>query len=275
MPSLTALYNSCMLHTEIEKPGVLLVGHGTRDAAGLAEFRLLVERVRTAANGQPVEGAFLELAEPALGEGVDRLVAAGCTTIRIVPLLLFAAGHAKQDVPAAADEAAARHRGLKVEIASPLGCAEPIVALSVRRYQETLSQRPCVPPEQSFLLLVGRGTSDAEAIEEVRFFTALRAKRTPVARAETCFVAVARPSLSEGLERAAAAGLLRVVVQPHLLFAGQVLDEITSAVARQAEVSPGIEWVLTGHLGPEAELVAAVLESAGMSSRAGLSESAK
>src|SRR5436190_70542 len=79
--------------------GLLLVGHGTRDSAGLAEFRelhrLLVER----AGELPVESCFLELAEPNISAGIEALLARGVRQIVVAPLLLFAAGHAKRDIP--------------------------------------------------------------------------------------------------------------------------------------------------------------------------------
>src|SRR5258707_5141020 len=93
--------------------GLLLVGHGTRDAAGLDEFAVVVERVRVAAS-EPVEGCFLELARPTIGEGLARLVDRGVRRVTVVPVLLFAAGHAKRDIPAAVEEAAARHPEITV-----------------------------------------------------------------------------------------------------------------------------------------------------------------
>jgi sirohydrochlorin ferrochelatase len=41
-----------------------------------------------------------------------------------------------------------------------------------------------------------------------------------------------------------------VVVQPHLLFGGVLLERIRNVVERQAQCHPRIEWLLTDHLGP-------------------------
>src|SRR5436190_669000 len=85
--------------------GLLLVGHGTRDAEGLAEFaslaRLVMERLPEFA----VEPCFLELAEPDIPTAVHRLMASGIRQLTVAPLLLFAAGHAKRDIPMTVAEA--------------------------------------------------------------------------------------------------------------------------------------------------------------------------
>jgi sirohydrochlorin ferrochelatase len=247
---------------QMSSSAVLLVGHGTRDVRGLAEFERLAESVAGHVNGKRVKRAYLELAGPTILEAIERLAAEGATSIRVVPLLLFAAGHAKRDLPAAVEAAARRHPGLKVEIAPAFGCDEEILALSERRFEEALAERSVVGRDRTMLLLVGRGTSDAEAIDEVRQFAALRREQSGVGRADVCFVAAARPSLVDGMGMAAQAGYPRVVVQPHLLFAGQVLDEIQAAVRSIERQTMGTEWILTRHLGPEEELVRAVVRRA-------------
>src|SRR5688500_8451642 len=80
--------------------GYLLVGHGTRDAIGQAEFLQLAKLVAERAS-VPVEPCFLELAQPTIEEGLQRLAQRGVQRVLIIPLLLFTAGHAKQDVPEA------------------------------------------------------------------------------------------------------------------------------------------------------------------------------
>jgi sirohydrochlorin ferrochelatase len=50
----------------------------------------------------------------------------------------------------------------------------------------------------------------------------------------------------------------RIIVQPHLLFRGFVLEEIRSAVSRRQTAMPGAEWIVSAHLGPEQEVVEAI-----------------
>ena len=103
------------------RTGLLIVGHGTRSERGLAEFREAVELVARGSPGVPVAGCFLELARPSIKEGMARLVADGCQRIVVLPLLLFAAGHAKQDIPAAVQAAARDYPQLELALAEHLG----------------------------------------------------------------------------------------------------------------------------------------------------------
>jgi sirohydrochlorin cobaltochelatase len=250
------------MHGESSKQltsAVLLVGHGTRDELGLREFDELAVEVGRRLGNRRVRRAFLELAEPSISEAIDRLAAEGVRSILVVPLFLFAAGHVKHDVPAAVDKGVARHRELRIDIAPAFGCDEEILALSARRFEESLAGRADVPRQRTMLLLVGRGTRDADAVDEVRRLAALRHMQSSVGNAEVCFVAAARPTLEEGLRLAAEAGFPRVVVQPHLLFAGQVLDDVRAAVKLIEREAAGVEWIVAEHLGPAEELVRAIL----------------
>lgn len=241
---------------------VLLVGHGTRDPSGQAEFRTLAAKVAAALAPAAVEAGNIELAEPTIGDAFGRLVERGVEQVRIVPLLLFAAGHAKLDVPEAIRQAAASHSHIRTDVVPPFGRDERILWLSERRYCEALAGRPVVTNQESYWLLVGRGSSDASACEDLARFAVERARRSSLSRFGYCFVAAARPTLAEGLATAMAGQVKRIVVQPHLLFRGAVLDEVAAAVERSHSERPDIDWVLTSHLGPEQELVEAVIEHA-------------
>jgi sirohydrochlorin cobaltochelatase len=244
--------------------GLLLVGHGTRDAAGLDEFAVLVERVRAAAS-QPVETCFIELARPTIGEGLTRLVERGVRRVTVVPVLLFAAGHARRDIPAAVAEAAARYQGISVQQAGALECHEQVLALSARRFEEAIAGKPAVDSRHTLLIMVGRGSLDAHATAEMHRFARVRAERTPVGRVLTCFLAMQSPSLAEALAEAAGSGFQWIIVQPHLLFSGQLYDEVRAAVESCRRQS-GHDWLVTSVLGPEPELVFAIMERARESS---------
>jgi sirohydrochlorin cobaltochelatase len=292
-----------------QRPGLLLVGHGTRDSRGLGEFQTIARQVAELADGFLVEACYLELAEPSIATAMQRLLERGVRRVTVAPLLLFAAGHAKKDIPGAVE--AARAEGgrrkaeggrkefgasevaekddLVIDYVGALECHEKIVELSARRYEEALAERATVDPAETLLILVGRGSSDAEAIAAMKRFAELRARRTPVGKAEVCFVAVAKPMLDEMLERAARSDFRLIVVQPHLLFAGEVLEEISgqglvvsgqergfgvqgSGLAkRNRELgmgseecgegpTPAKEWILTGHLGASELVAEAVVE---------------
>jgi sirohydrochlorin cobaltochelatase len=243
--------------------GILLVGHGTRDLSGLAEMRRLTAHVAEAMAPQPVEMGFIELAQPTIASAFDRLVQLGADQIGVVPLLLFAAGHAKTDVPQAIRQAASVHGHVKVTVAPPLGLDDSIAVLSRRRFEEAVVNWPRVGADEIYWLLVGRGSSDPEAIAAFGRFAGRQAGRLGLPHYGCAFVAAAQPTLESGLERAVRSvpnGVQRIVVQPHLLFRGAVLDEVDAAVALWQARYSKLEWITCAHLGPEQELVDAVIE---------------
>ena len=107
----------------VPETGVVVVGHGTADPVGAAETRKVVAQVDAILPNIPVELGFLEVIEPTIEMALGRLAAQGCKRVVALPILLFSAGHAKQDVPQSLREAATRY-GLSVTQADPLGLHE-------------------------------------------------------------------------------------------------------------------------------------------------------
>lgn len=240
--------------------GVLLVGHGTRDPVGVAEFLALAELVRARLEPVPVRPGFLELAEPSIDTAIADLAAAGVQSVYVAPVLLFAAGHAKRDIPDAVAAAAARY-GLGVSgQTAHFGCRPELVALSRRRFDEAVSGGEFTPGE-TLHLMVGRGSTDETATAEMREFSARRAAAGSALKTVTAFAAMAEPRIEPALEQAASTGARHIVVQPHLLFAGELLDRVASLTADAARRHPSVTWTLTRHLGAESELVECLVAS--------------
>jgi sirohydrochlorin cobaltochelatase len=235
--------------SSVRPAGILLVGHGTRSALGREEFltlaQLVVKRVDV-----PVEAGFLELAEPTIATATARLVKRGARRIVVAPLLLFAAGHAKDDIPRAVAAALAAIGATEVTAlqVSHLGCHPSIVELSSGRFTESLQVCHPLPAADTCLLLVGRGSHDESATAEMHEFARLIAERSPVGSTSVAFLAMARPGLRETLPELARKGWKRVVVQPHLLFHGDLYDTLSSAIENCRMESSKTEWIVTPHL---------------------------
>ena len=120
-----------------------MVGHGTRDAAGLAEFHCLARKVTELLPEAAVEPCFLELAEPDIPTAVNRLMERGIRQLTVAPMLLFAAGHAKRDIPAAvaaAIESRTDATDIIVNQLPPLECHPRIIELSTQRDYDSPSR---------------------------------------------------------------------------------------------------------------------------------------
>ena len=226
-------------------PALLIVGHGTRDENGAAEFRRFAERVarrgaERAVSGRDepwpagVAGGFIELSAPPLRDAVADLVSRGLRDVIAAPLILLAAGHAKGDIPAALARERLRHPGLRTRYARPLGVDPAILDLLRERLAASED------PEPEAVLLVGRGTTDPDANADLHraarllWETTRRVGGGAVEFVEPAFVSLARPSVAEGLGRLARLGARRVTVLPFFLFPGVLPDRIVEQVAETA-----------------------------------------
>ena len=84
-----------------EKTGIMVCGHGSRNQNAMQEFSKVAEGLRERFPGVPVEYGYLEFANPVIHQGLDRLKEQGVEHCLAVPGMLFAAGHAKNDIPRA------------------------------------------------------------------------------------------------------------------------------------------------------------------------------
>ncbi len=245
------------------RTGLLLVAHGTRERRGLADARTLTEQVRLRCADLAIELGFLELAEPTIVGGVDRLVEQGIRKLTVVPLLLLAAAHAKRDIPSAIAEATAKHPTVEIRLADNLGSHPAMIDLSTRRLHESLRKQGDMDNAQCAVLLVGRGTRDESAIDELRQYGQQLQRHSGVARVEIAFLAMAQPDLRRGRDALNSSPYSTCIVQPHLLLRGVLLDRLRADFAALFRSDENRQWLMTKHLGSEPEVVDAILSLAG------------
>src|SRR2546421_2614922 len=128
--------------------GLLLVGHGTTSDVGTGQFLALADRIAEGVAPVPVAPAFLEMREPDIDAAVDRLLGRGINRLVTMPLLLFAAGHAKRDIPHQASAALARRGQSHIEQVQTahLGCHLALIELSRLRTEQAETLVPRLPP---------------------------------------------------------------------------------------------------------------------------------
>ena len=94
--------------------GIMVCGHGSRDEGAVREFSVVAKALRERFSDKHVEYGFLEFATPIIRDGLDKLVAQGVRKIYAVPGMLFAAGHAKNDIPSVLNTWASGHEGVDI-----------------------------------------------------------------------------------------------------------------------------------------------------------------
>ncbi len=244
------------------RPPLLLVGHGTRSDAGVAEFTRLVGQVRARTGGRvpAVDGGFIELARPSVADAVVGLVAArsgGPGRIVAVPLVLTAAGHGKGDIPAALARELVRHPGLSYRYGRPLGPHPVLQNILAARIDTALAG---APRRDTHVVLVGRGSTDPDANAEIAKVTRLLWEGRGYGGAEFCFISLAEPSVPAALHRAVLLGARRIVVAPYFLFPGVLPDRVVTQSREFAAGHPRLEVAVAGLIGACDELAGLVLE---------------
>ena len=120
------------------KTGVMVCGHGSRDADAVREFLALSEGLRPRLPDYDLEIGFLEFARPVIREGLEALVHRGNRRILAVPGMLFAAGHVKNDVPSEINEFAHAHPGIEIRLGRDLAIDARLLQAARERIESVL-----------------------------------------------------------------------------------------------------------------------------------------
>jgi sirohydrochlorin cobaltochelatase len=231
--------------------GLLLVGHGSRSTASQDEMTDVARRVAAALPDVHVELGYLEMSDPPAGPVLDKLVADGCTRVVVLPLMLLAAGHGKNDVPAVVVEGRQRHPDTEIVFGSPLGVTRELVGTLGEAVRHAGGEG--LP-----LLVVARGTSDPDANAEAHRAARLVAEWTAAPFVHTGFTGVTWPRVPEALDTMANLGHRRMALGFWFICTGRLIDRARQDVAAFAHRT-GVEVVDAGYLGRDERLVEVVL----------------
>ena len=237
-----------------EKIGVMICGHGSRNQNAMREFATVAEGLRgrfgPADDPWPVEHGYLEFANPVISHGLDKLREAGCTKVLAVPGMLFAAGHAKNDIPSVLNTYAAEHPGMEIVYGRELGLDLKMIRAAGERIEEALAAGASdVPREETLLMVVGRGASDPDANSNVTKLMRMLWEGMGFGWGEVCYSGVTFPLVEPGLEHATRLGYRRIVVFPYFLFTGVLIKRIFAFTDEVAARHREIEFVKAPYLG--------------------------
>jgi len=273
---------------------LLIIGHGTRDATGVAQFRQLIRRVRDQSAGRlpAVDGGFIELSAPSVSEVVPglaggRLADGGPAELVAVPLVLSAAGHGKGDIPAALAREQVRHPGLRYRYGRPLGPHPVLLDVLEARIDAALAPEArgvdgrgaeaqgaegrgaetrdlaawaADARAGTHVVLVGRGSTDPDGNAEVAKVARLLWEGRGYADVTLSFISLTGPSVPAALDQARRLGAERIVVAPYFLFAGVLPDRVAAQAGAFAERHQEIDVRVAGLIGACDELAGLVLE---------------
>jgi len=231
-----------------DKLGVMLCGHGSRDEDAVREFAVLARHLERRLAEYPVEFGYLEFATPIIRDGLDKLRGQGVKRVLAVPGMLFAAGHAKNDIPSVLNTYAAQNR-IKIDYGKELGIDPKLLKASADRIQQALDAAPeHVPAHETLLVVVGRGASDPDANSNVAKVTRMLQEGFGFGWAETAYSGVTFPLVEPALEHAVKLGYRRIIVFPYFLFTGILVQRIYDATDTVAARHPEIEFIKAPYL---------------------------
>jgi len=246
----------------MSKTGIMICGHGSRAKIAEEEFALLAKGLRARYPDTPVEYGFLEYSAPNIHMGLDSLRDQGVTHILAVPGMLFAATHAKNDIPSVLTTYQEKNPGLTVSYGRELGLHPQMIAAFEARILEALGVDHVHDGDlyDTMLVVVGRGTSDTLANAEAARLTRIVTENLGFGWSETVYSGVTFPSVGRGLEMALKLGYKKIVVAPYFLFSGRLIDRIYNYVDKVAETEPDVTFYKAHYLADQAHVIDTFVE---------------
>jgi len=245
------------------KYGVMICGHGSRSASAVKEFAVLSEKLPAYFPDWPVEYGYLEFATPVIKTGLDKLREQGVNHVLAVPGMLFAAGHAKNDIPSVLNTYAAQH-DIKIQYGRELAIDLKMLKAAGDRVSEALDAADKADGEvarhDTCLVVIGRGSSDPDANSNVAKVARMLVESLGLGWCEVGFSGVTFPLVEPCLEKVTKLGFKRIVVFPYFLFSGILIDRIYGFTDEVAARHPETAFVKAGYLNDHDQVIETFVE---------------
>ena len=233
--------------------GVLYVSHGSRVDEAVTEAVNFIESVKNQIDAPLQETCFLELTEPNVSQGFQRLINKGATEISVIPVLLLSAGHYFKDIPTEIQRNQQMYPHVKVSYGKPLGVQRRLTEILHQRIEET----HMTPNMDAKVLIVGRGSYNPQTQKDLSTIKAQLQDKNIHLDIEVCYLAACGPSFEEALQDAVNKAHSQIFVVPYLWFTG-ILERHIATTIDDYQVEHGI--VLCDRLGNHSHLQIALKE---------------
>ncbi|MBT5550197.1 MAG: sirohydrochlorin chelatase, partial [Nitrospina sp.] len=173
---------------------ICIAGHGSRDKEGIQEFLTLASKFKEREPDRIVECGFLEFAKPTIDDAIVKCVQDGIKNIVVIPGVLMAAGHAKNDMPSEVLSIAQKFPDLNIQYGRPLDIHPKVLRVCSDRIESAEKSSPLeIQRTDTLLMTVGRGSSDPDSNSNIAKVSRMLWEGMGFGWSETSFIGVTQP----------------------------------------------------------------------------------
>ena len=238
---------------------ILICGHGSRNKLAIVEFQELTKFIQKRYPNFLVEYGFLEFAKPSIVDALDKLKDLSVKKVIAIPAMLFAAGHVKNDIPSLLMNYSSK-TGIEIIYGRELGINNLMISAACERVKDVFKQNNNLKPEESLLVVVGRGSSDPDANSNVSKITRMIVEGIGLGWGETVFSGVTFPLVEPGLKNVVRLGYKNIIVFPYFLFSGVLVTRIKRQSDLVAINNPNISFIHAKYLSSQSYVVDTFVE---------------
>ena len=241
------------------KFAILICGHGSKNKLAISEFQELTKLIQKRYSNILVEYGFLEFAKPSLIDALEKLRERSIKKVIAIPAMLFAAGHVKNDIPSLLMNYSSK-TGIEIIYGRELGINNLMISAACERVKDVFKQNNTLKPEESLLVVVGRGSSDPDANSNVSKITRMIVEGIGLGWGETVFSGVTFPLVEPGLNNVVRLGYKNIIIFPYFLFSGVLVTRIKRQSDLVAINNPDISFIHAKYLSSQSYVVETFVE---------------
>ena len=173
--------------------------------------------------------------------------------------MLFAAGHVKNDIPSLLMSYSSK-TNMEIIYGRELGINNLMISAACERVKDVFEENNSLKPEESLLVVVGRGSSDPDANSNVSKITRMIVEGIGLGWGETVFSGVTFPLVEPGLKNVVRLGYKNIIIFPYFLFSGVLVTRIKRQTDLVAINNPHISFIHANYLSSQSYVVDTFVE---------------
>ncbi len=212
---------------------ILYVCHGSRSREGCEQAVSFIKKCRINNTAEIQEYGFLELASPTIEGAFERCISRGASHIKVIPLLLLTAGHAKKDIPEVLSKLQEKYPDVTVQYGNPIGVHAKMIDIITERLFEKnkqISDRACI-------LLVGRGSNDPDVKRDLGQIAEMLQERIGSSTVKDCYLHGMGQKFTAALNEAVQLDFAEIYIIPYLLFTGRLMTSMKKTIVEMKKRS--------------------------------------